>query len=117
MPLLTVEGIYKAGKVELTERLPHVEEAARVLVTFLPTDESKEPSGQHESQDRETLRQQAFAQMREGIHFGGPPYPRREEPYDRFDNHGSSTRDVELLIHWVCLVSGGAHVAMRRNRA
>ena len=35
MPLLTVEGIYKEGKVELTERPEHVEEAARVLVTFL----------------------------------------------------------------------------------
>jgi hypothetical protein len=85
MPLLTVEGIYKEGKVELTERPPHVEEAVRVLVTFLPPGDSNHTSIDYESQDRETLRQQAFTQMREGIHFGGPPYPRREELYDRFD--------------------------------
>ena len=30
MALLTVEGIYKDGKVELTERPDHVDEAARV---------------------------------------------------------------------------------------
>jgi hypothetical protein len=23
--------------------------------------------------------------MKEGIHLGGPPYPKREELYDRFD--------------------------------
>jgi hypothetical protein len=38
-----------------------------------------------EGQHRETLRQQAFARMKEGIHLGGPPYPKREELYDRFD--------------------------------
>jgi hypothetical protein len=91
MPLLTVEGIYKEGKVELTERPPHIEEAARVLVTFLPPGDLNHTSIEHEIRDRETLRQQAFAQMREGIHFGRPPFPRREELYDRFDNHGSST--------------------------
>jgi hypothetical protein len=36
-------------------------------------------------QDRETLRQRAFARMKEGIHLGGPPYAEREELYDRFD--------------------------------
>jgi hypothetical protein len=85
MPLLTVEGIYKEGKIELTEPPPHIEAAARVLVTFLPSGDLIHTSIEHEIQDRETLRQQAFAQMKEGIHFGGPPYPRREELYDRFD--------------------------------
>ena len=85
MPLLTVEGIYKDGKVELTEQPTHVEEKARVLVTFLAPNGAGEKAAVEESQDRETLRQRAFQQMREGIHFGGPPYPKREELYDRFD--------------------------------
>jgi hypothetical protein len=42
MALLTVEGIYKDGKVELTERPVHVQEAARVLA-WIPT-EGKSPS-------------------------------------------------------------------------
>jgi hypothetical protein len=85
MALLTVEGIYKDGKVELTERPDHVDEAARVLVTFLPPNGSRENTTMVEGQHRETLRQQAFARMKEGIHLGGPPYPKREELYDRFD--------------------------------
>jgi hypothetical protein len=84
MPLLTVEGIYKNGKVELTERPTQVDDAARVLVTFLPVRNSRETLLGEHLQEHETLRQQAFAQMKEGIHLGGPPYPRREELYDRF---------------------------------
>jgi len=85
MALLTVEGIYRDGKVELTERPDHVDEAVRVLVTFLPPNGSREKTVMVEGQHRETLRQQAFARMKEGIHLGGPPYPKREELYDRFD--------------------------------
>jgi hypothetical protein len=33
--------------------------------------------------EREVRRQAAFAQMREGLDLGGPPYPKREELYDR----------------------------------
>ena len=71
MALLTVEGIYKDGKVELTERPDHVDEAVRVLVTFLPPNGSREKTMMVEGQHRETLRQQAFARMKEGIHLGG----------------------------------------------
>ena len=85
MSFVTVEGIYKDGKVELAERPEHVNEAARVLVTFLPTSGSSEMPIIGESQDRESLRQQAFARMKEGMHLGGPPYPTGEEPLDRFD--------------------------------
>jgi hypothetical protein len=85
MSLLTVEGIYKDGKVELAERPDHVADAARVLVTFLPPSGSVGNMTAVEGHDRETLRQQAFARMKQGIHLGGPPYPRREELYDRFD--------------------------------
>ena len=85
MALLTVEGIYKDGRVELTERPDHVDEAARVLVTFLPSNGSREETIMDESQHRERLRQQAFARMKEGIHLGGPTYPKSEELYDRID--------------------------------
>jgi hypothetical protein len=85
MTFLTVEGIYKDGKVELVERPEHVEEAARVLVTFLPSNKPIEEPGAGDYQDRETLRQRAFARMKEGIHLGGPPYPKREELYDRLE--------------------------------
>ena len=85
MPLFKVEGFYKDGKVELTERPAHIDEAARVLVTFLPAAGARQEVPIDESRGRERLRQEAFAQMREGIHLGGPPYPRREELYDRFD--------------------------------
>ncbi len=85
MGLVTVEGIYKDGKVELAERPDRVDETSRVLVTFLPPNEPREKAIVGESQAREALRQQAFARMKEGIHLGGPPYPKREELYDRFD--------------------------------
>jgi hypothetical protein len=83
--LLTIEGIYKDGKVELAERPDNVDEAARVLVTFLPPNGSREKTMALDGQHRETLRQQAFARMKEGVHLGGPTYPGREELYDRFD--------------------------------
>jgi hypothetical protein len=85
MTFLTVEGIYKDGKVELAERPEHVDEAARVLVTFLPSSGPREEPETGENQDREALRQRAFVRMKEGIHLGGPPYPKREELYDRLD--------------------------------
>ena len=85
MSLLTVEGIYKDGKVELAERPDRVYEAARVLVTFLPLGLPRDEHVTGENHDRETLRQQAFVRMKEGLRLGGPPYPKREELYDRFD--------------------------------
>jgi hypothetical protein len=85
MGFLTVEGIYKDGKVELAERPAHVDEAARMLVTFLPPSAPREKPTIEENPDRETLRQQVFARMKTGIHSGGPPYPKREELYDRID--------------------------------
>jgi hypothetical protein len=80
-----VEGIYKDAAVELSERPVQVEEALRVLVTFLPSGSSPEKLMVSEGPHRETLRQQAFARMREGIHLSGPPHPNREELYDHFE--------------------------------
>ena len=79
MALLTVEGIYKDGKVELAEHPKSVEESARVLVTFLPASET-DPE---RVDDRAELRGRAFARMRKGLHLGGPPYPNREELHER----------------------------------
>lgn len=79
MALTTVEGVYRAGKVELTEQPPGQMEEARVLVTFI------EGTQRSTDQEQETLRQEAFQQMAAGLALGGPPYPKREELYDRFD--------------------------------
>jgi hypothetical protein len=71
MGFLTVQGIYRNGKVELIEQPEHVDEAARVLVTFLPASGAREKTTSCESDDREALRQRAFARTKEGIHLGG----------------------------------------------
>jgi hypothetical protein len=85
MGFLTVQGVYRDGKIELSERPEHVDEAAPVLVTFLPTSKVAQGVLLREGQDREDLRQRAFARMKAGIHLGGPPYPKREDLYDRQD--------------------------------
>jgi hypothetical protein len=85
MNLVTIEGTYKDGKIELTEHPGWLREEAPVLVTFLP---GKSPGAAPKAgmnPDREALRQRAFARMEEGLHLGGPVYPCREELYDRFD--------------------------------
>ncbi len=79
MTLFTVEGIYKDGKVELSEPPTRVEGSARVLVTFLPAVDSNQVPVSDQASDREILRQEAFAQMKEGVDLGGPPYPRRDD--------------------------------------
>jgi hypothetical protein len=85
MGLLTVLGTYKDDRVELAERPENVDEAAPVLVTFLSSSAAPEKPTAVADRDRETLRQRAFARMKKGIHFGGPPYPKREDLYDGFD--------------------------------
>ena len=75
--LTAVEGIYEDGEIELLER-PEGLQRARVIVTFLPSPPS-EPS----PREREEARERMLNQMREGINLGGPPYPTREEIYER----------------------------------
>jgi hypothetical protein len=79
---LAVEGIYQNGRVELAE-IPAGVDRSRVMVVFL--NDGGEQTTLRPG-EREALRQAAFAQMREGIDLGGPPYPKREELYDRFQN-------------------------------
>jgi hypothetical protein len=72
--LTAVEGIYKDGEVELLERPEGLREA-RVIVTFLPLASIESP--------QEDARSRMLSRMREGIRLGGPPYPVREEIYER----------------------------------
>jgi hypothetical protein len=72
--LTAVEGIYKDGEVELLERPEGLLEA-RVIVTFLPRMSAESSRG--EARDR------MLSRMRAGIPLGGPPYPKRQEIYER----------------------------------
>ena len=83
MSLLTVEGIYRNGKLELVEEPVGVDEA-RVVVVFLPGSSVGQSPGARDEEEQDSRRQAAFADMARGIDLGGPPYPRREEIYDRF---------------------------------
>ena len=86
MAFVTVEGVYKDGRVELEEKPAGLDEAVRVLVTFLPAngvERATEAGPKEHTQAREELRRQAFEQMERGVDLGGPPYPRREQLYDR----------------------------------
>jgi hypothetical protein len=85
--LLTLTGVYRDGKVELAERPAGVGKDVPVLVTFLPANQgsASEPSAHSAEEARRAARERFMARLRQGIPFGGPPYPRREELYDRFD--------------------------------
>lgn len=72
--LTAIEGIYKDGQVELLEQPEGLREA-RVIVTFLPLMTLERSRG--EARDR------MLARMRAGLSLGGPPYPTRDEIYDR----------------------------------
>lgn len=73
-----VEGIYRDGRVEFSEPPEGLPDGARVRVTLVAPGDNAE--------DREALRQKAFARMRQGIDFGGAPYPTRDEIYgERID--------------------------------
>jgi hypothetical protein len=85
MSLLTIEGTYKDGNIELTEQPDGLGGETTVLVTFLARHASGASATAGSHQGREALRQQAFARMEAGLHLGGSPYPRREDLHDRFD--------------------------------
>jgi hypothetical protein len=74
--LTAVEGIYEDGEIELLER-PEGLQRSRVIVTFLP------PLPSEPSREREEARNRMLNRMREGVDLGGPPYPKREEIYER----------------------------------
>jgi hypothetical protein len=96
--LLTITGVYRDGKVELSQRPEGLAESASVLVTFLPAPEASQPSAgaTSEGADAEATRRAAserfLARLKKGIPFGGPPYSRREELYDRFERRDENPR-------------------------
>lgn len=67
--LTAVEGIYKDGEVELSERPEGLVEA-RVIVTFLPSIPAEASP--------EEARNRLLNRMRAGVPLGGPPYSKRE---------------------------------------
>jgi hypothetical protein len=92
--MITVEGVYRDGRVELPDRPLGIDEPARVLVTFLPpglSDERGELARTRE-QARLAATERLLGRLSKGIPFGGPPYPKREELYDRFDSGDESPR-------------------------
>jgi hypothetical protein len=70
----TIEGTYRDGKVELSETPADVQES-RVLVIFWP--------GEVDASEREAVLARVLERAEEGFDLGGPPYPKREELYDR----------------------------------
>ncbi len=84
MALVAIEGVYKNGRVELTENPPGLEEG-RVMVVFLPADLSK-PAEETVSagEARRAAGERLLARMKQGYHLGGGrPYENREELHDR----------------------------------
>jgi hypothetical protein len=74
MALLSIEGIYKNGKIELLET-PDGVEGARVFVTFLPISEEEQAESKRQRQE---ARERALTRMESGFDFGGQKFNRAE---------------------------------------
>ena len=70
MSLLTIEGTYRDGKIELAERPEGLDDETPVLVAFLSRPESGPGSIAGPDESRETLRRRAFARMEAGLQIG-----------------------------------------------
>ena len=94
MVLTTVEGVYRDGTVELVEMPLDAPVQARVLVTFLPVEATPaaEPGPQATPEARRAAIDRLLARMRQGIDFGGPPYPKREELDDQVKRYDQKAR-------------------------
>jgi hypothetical protein len=80
MALLAVEGVYENGKIELAEK-PEGVEHARVVVTFLPDEQTV--MAEAKERERKEAMERLFARMERGFDFGGGPYyANREELYE-----------------------------------
>jgi hypothetical protein len=86
MALLTVEGVYRDGKVELAETPAGVQEAP-VMVVFLPQrSEQGDSSEAAAGATRRMARERLLARMRKGYHLGGGrPYENRADLYDHLE--------------------------------
>jgi hypothetical protein len=92
--ILTLAGVYRDGKVEFAERPSGVAEDVPVLVTFLPANHGSESEPWADAADdaRRGAREPFLARLKQGMPFGGPPYPKREELHDRFERSDESPR-------------------------
>ena len=88
MALLTVEGVYENGTIQLAEE-PTGVQRARVVVTFLPAaaaEHSEVARGETVLQRRREAGDRLLARLEPGIDFGGGEFNREElyeEPLDR----------------------------------
>ena len=78
MALLTLEGVYEDGKIELDEQ-PLAVKRARVMVTFLPDEKGTEAAA------RRAAGQRLIARMRQGVNFGGEKFNREDIYGERID--------------------------------
>ncbi len=76
--LLTLAGVYRDGKVEFVERPAGVGDDVPVLVTFLPANQrgESELTARAADEARQAVRERFLARLRQGMPFGGPPYPK-----------------------------------------
>ena len=65
-----------------------------MLVTFLPANQGNESelSAPAAEEARLAARERFLARLKQGMAFGGPPYPKREELHDRFDRRDENPR-------------------------
>src|SRR4051812_30203117 len=73
-----IEGTYRDGKVELDE-LPKDVGSARVYELFVPQQTQPEQPDER----RQHAMNDFLKHMKTGYALGGPPYPTRDEIYDR----------------------------------
>ena len=79
--LTAVEGVYRQGKVELSEAPTGIEESS-VLVIFLQREAGDRAVSRAQVEPTDVLLKRIQQRMEQGIPLGGPPYPTREEIYE-----------------------------------
>jgi hypothetical protein len=94
--LLTITGVYRDDKVELSQRPEGLGGHATVLVKFLPENAGDEPEPAVQAADAEAAARRAAGKrllemLKKDMDLGGPPYPKREDLYDRVN------RSIERL--------------------
>ena len=82
MALVTIEGVYRNGQIEMVET-PAATEETRVIITFLPKTDAAEV--QRQKDERNAARERLFARMKAGIDFGGERFNRAEIYEDRIN--------------------------------
>jgi hypothetical protein len=77
-----IEGIYRNGQVDLSER-PETTGPAKVAVLFLDQSEEGLASPEDEGLTRDQIIDELVAEMKMGFDLGGRPYEKREDLHDR----------------------------------